>query len=103
MFTGGLRDTVSVERLAVTTGNKRSMTDLGVSHKCKILPLDSSTTTNLNITIGQGYEIYFQVGTDIKISDKLTVQDGDVYNVQGLQKYKNAGTASHLRVIAEMA
>ena len=77
-----LNQTVSIWRLAVTTGSKKQVSQVGT---CKILILPmSATAAEINkMAFARAYTGYVLASTNVEIGDYLQDSSGNKYDVQG--------------------
>lgn len=66
---------------------------------CLLLPMDDKTSISLGYNVGQAYEVFFNIGTDIKKGDQVTC-NGITLVVSGAQVF-NVPRMAHLRVRGE--
>jgi len=52
--------------------------------------------------IGQAYNLYVAVGTDIQATDRLEI-DSKTYDVRGVQKFEGSQSVDHIKLLLEEA
>lgn len=83
----------------VGQGESTAMVTKLTGATCLCLPMADRAAISLGYNVGQAYEVYFELGTDIKKGDQITV-NGLTLVVSGIQVF-NASHLAHLKVIAE--
>ncbi|WP_427007193.1 hypothetical protein [Pseudarthrobacter sp. H2] len=68
--------------------------------QCLFLPMTAQAAVQNGFSVGFGWDIYFNDGTDIQIGDKLTFS-GTTYIVRGKQPYSGLPLVSHVHLTAE--
>lgn len=96
MFTLMLEQTMTVKRLATTTGVKRVYGTLG-PYPCLLQPLDDKTTDLHGLAMGHGYKLFSDVDTDVKEGDEVIVNSLTL-KVSGIKVY-NFGDFQHKEMI----
>lgn len=82
-------------------GGRRQVSSVATGVPSLFLPLDSDASDNYGVSISQGYEVYFQPDTDVRVTDSLQDNKGNTYSVKGKQDYFDLGKVSHVKIIAE--
>jgi hypothetical protein len=96
-FSNLLKDTLTVSRLAITTGAKRVYTSPG-SVSAMIQPLTAEQTQYQGLALGSGFKAFCDFEADIKAGDKAIDQDSREFRVQGIKKH-TYGSRPHTEVI----
>lgn len=65
---------------------------------CLIQPVSARYAKEINAVFGRTYNLFVALGTDLQTSDKITDQDGKVYQISGSLK-RNYGANAHLTFI----
>lgn len=68
--------------------------------RCLALPMSNQSTVQNGWDWGQGYDVYFNSGVDIKKGDKLQVGSLTLI-VQGIKDYSNTPPVSHLQAACQ--
>lgn len=95
-FTNLLEQTATVTRLAATTGIKKAYTTIG-TYPTLIQPLSAITTPEVGMAMGKTYRAYFDITADVRVSDGVTDNLGNVYRVTGVMP-RHYGSFPHLSV-----
>lgn len=92
---------VSVSRMASTgQGISKTQQALYTGIQCNVQPLDNQSTIDNGWEYGQGYNVFFDDGTDIKKGDKLTWGSVTLI-VQGVKQFTGLPRLSHLEVLCQ--
>lgn len=82
----------------VYTGNKSTYTTTGTTCRGYLRPLSAEQASMNGMQYGQAYELITEVGIDIQVGDKLTV-DGGIYTVRGVANHNRGGITAHKKYI----
>lgn len=93
--------TCDIVRLASTADHRSQRTPVVTGAACMLIPSDSETAVGANIELSRAYDIFFAIGQNVRVSDKVII-DGIEYYIRAKQEFKNAGDVSHIRCIAEI-
>ena len=96
-----LRHTCTINRMSDLAGGRRQVQPVLSNVPSLFLPLDTDVSDNFDISLSQGYEVYFLPGTNVQVTDTLQDGKGNIYAVKGRQDYYELGKVSHVKVVAE--
>jgi hypothetical protein len=85
---------------AVGTNGRKSYVALSTGLPCLFLPMSAQAAVQNGFSVGFGWDVYVDDGTDIQIGDKLTFS-GTTYIVRGKQPYTGLQLVSHVHLTAE--
>jgi len=95
-----LTQTCTIKRnAAVGTNGRRQLADLQTAVACLALPMGLSTAIANNFSLGRAFDVYFDVGQDVKPGDKLVI-GSDSYTVKGIQPF-SVPVVGHVRTLCE--
>lgn len=101
MNTTVLKFTADVDRMVAdghSTVRQRVLTGI----PCMLIPSDTQTATSAGLEVSRAFDIFFDGGAGVKVSDKVTI-NGVAYYLKGVREFSNVGIASHIQCIAEIA
>lgn len=85
---------------AIGTNGRRGMSTVATGVRCLVLPMATRTAIENQFSLGKAYDVYFAEGTDVRVGDKLTKDDGR-YIVRQVMPYKVA-VVGHVRALCEL-
>lgn len=95
-----LEQTCTISRnAALGTNGRYQQTQVATGVACQLIPMTNRTTIELGFSLGKGYDGFFELGTDIKVGDKLT-SNGNTYIVRFVQRFET-NYAAHIHVSCE--
>lgn len=95
MFTNNLTHRITTKRLQSTGTMGKSYVVNLQDYPVMIQPMSAEYAAKLNMTFGRSYNMYTQLGADIKNSDTVIDQDGKEYRVNGSLR-RNYGGGAHI-------
>lgn len=93
-------NTISVKRMAVVSGNKKTFSEVLADVDAHIQPLDSEFTENTSYILGKDFQMFCGI-IDLREGDRI-VADSKEYKVIAVEKYDSPllNTAdSHIEAI----
>lgn len=94
-----MKHSCSVRRdAAVGTNGRRAKQVVATGVRCLFLPMPSRAEIENEFSVGTGYDVYFDIDSDIKTGDQL-LWGNQTYNVRAAREYvlKRVG---HIHVLA---
>lgn len=82
----------------VYTGNKSTFTATGTTCRAYLRPLSMEEASINGMQYGKSYQLITEVGIDIQIGDRLTI-DGADYTVRGVANHNRGGITAHKKYI----
>lgn len=70
--------------------------------RCMLIPSSPETATAAGLELSKSFDFFAPVDANVEESDKVTI-DGVAYYIRGKRAFKNAGDASHIQCVAEIA
>jgi hypothetical protein len=90
--------TVNVQRLTKTTGNKKTYSSYLTGISCHMQPMDSNITQDIEGGFGKD-KLMFCAIADIREGDRI-IHGSDVYRIVGLEKFDDFfGKTRHMEII----
>lgn len=81
-----LTDRAAIERTGAIVGShKTGRTEIKTGLACLILASSASAAAQRGLELSQAYEMFCDVGFTIKTGDKVTDQNGRVFDVSGVR------------------
>lgn len=98
-----LKHRLTISRLGpVALSHKTSRTVIATDVACLIMPADPRSLAARGLEINQGFDIFFNSTTDIKVGDDLS-RTGEKYKVSGVRPYIGHGAnVDHYEVTAQL-
>lgn len=100
MNTSLLKMTATISRMT-RSGHQTTRQDVATGMKCLVIPSDAQTASASNLELSRSFDVFFDGGSNVKVSDKIVV-DGIGYYIKGVREFKNVGSAAHMQCIAEI-
>ena len=96
-----LTNTITISRQSKNELGQFVYTDTGTKIKCVIIPFDDKDVPLGSEAQGQEHIVYLPYGSDIRVADNITDQDGFNYTVDGISEIRyGRETNWHIRISA---
>lgn len=96
-ITGFYDKTITVKRLATTTGAKKAFSNIATDVDAHIQPLDAEFVQNTPYILGKDFQMYCGI-IDLQEGDRV-VEGSHEYKVVGVEKYEMDDEDDHIEAI----